>query len=124
MNKNRFKELLGSTMGDVRPLVSEQNEFNFPPPEGKILVKDKDGKERYVDNEQDDVEDLKKELMSQLKFEIQRLESDNDADLCNCLTRLHFALTNVYENPNLRNKGWNPENCTNFSQLDMLMKND
>ena len=51
MNKNRFKELLGSTMGDVRPLVSEQNEFNFPPPEGKILVKDKDGKERYVDNE-------------------------------------------------------------------------
>ena len=29
MNKNRFKELLRSTMGDVRPLVSEQNE---PPP--------------------------------------------------------------------------------------------
>ena len=26
MNKNRFKELLRSTMGDVRPLVSEQNE--------------------------------------------------------------------------------------------------
>ena len=87
---------------------------------------------RRVVNEQDeetkkswdDVKDLKKELMSQLKFEIQRLESDNDADLCDCLTRLHFALTNVYENPNLRNKGWDPENCTNFSQLDMLMKND
>ena len=26
MNKNRFKELLKSTMGNVRPLVSEQNE--------------------------------------------------------------------------------------------------
>ena len=26
MNKNRFKELLKSTMGDVRPLVSEQGE--------------------------------------------------------------------------------------------------
>ena len=26
MNKNRFKELLRSTMGDVRPLVSEQGE--------------------------------------------------------------------------------------------------
>jgi hypothetical protein len=50
------KRLLGSTMGDVRPLVSEQNEFNFPPPEGKILVKDKDGKERYVDNEYCDIE--------------------------------------------------------------------
>ena len=27
MNKNRFKELLRSTMGDVRPLVSEQSEM-------------------------------------------------------------------------------------------------
>lgn len=30
MNKNRFKELLRSTMGDVRPLVSEQNETPQP----------------------------------------------------------------------------------------------
>ena len=68
--------------------------------------------------------ELKKELMGQLKYTMQQLESDNDVDLCDCLTRLHFVLTSVYENPRLRNKGWYPERCKNFSQLDMLMKND
>ena len=94
----------------VRRVINEQGEepvFTLSPEESSNLN-----------------QELKKELMGQLKYRMQQLESDNDVDLCDCLTRLHFVLTSVYENPTLRNKGWYPESCTNFSQLDMLMKND
>ena len=33
-------------------------------------------------------------------------------------------ITNFYKNPYAREKGWDPKNCENFSQLDKLMEED
>ena len=179
MNKNRFKELLRSTMGDVRPLVLEQNE---PPPfipqtpltsSPTPPEQPNDGKNKYYVVKQGDTlskiaknnnmelnrllylnpkyeknpnsvkvgdqiiifdaelertkgwsrtDDLKKELISLLKGAISRMESKSDITICDILTKMHFELTEFYENPYVREKGWNPEECTNFNQLDSLMK--
>ena len=69
-------------------------------------------------------DDLKKELLSMLKSTISRMESKSDITICDILTSMHFELTQFYENPYVREKGWNPEECTNFNQLDSLMKKD
>ena len=69
-------------------------------------------------------DDLKKELLSMLKNTISRMESESDITICDILTKMHFELTEFYENPYVREKGWNPEECTNFNQLDSLMKKD
>jgi hypothetical protein len=98
----------------VKRVINEQGEEPMPTPSPTPSPEESSNLNR----------ELKKELMGQLKYTMQQLESDNDVDLCDCLTRLHFVLTSVYENPGLRNKGWYPERCKNFSQLDMLMKND
>jgi len=33
-------------------------------------------------------------------------------------------MDDMYENPYVRENGWDPESCTNFNQLESLMKND
>ncbi len=72
----------------------------------------------------DEVKDLKMELLGGLKYRIQTLESDSEADLCHIMTMIHMELTNFYNNPYVRKKGWDPKNCENFSQLDKLMEED
>ena len=63
----------------VRRVVNEQNEFDSPPPEGKILVKDKDGKERYVtSNTKQEVDDGKSKLIQVLRNHLNSMENDDD----------------------------------------------
>lgn len=71
-----------------------------------------------------EVKDLKMELLKSLKGRIQKFESDPNIDLCDVMTLIHFELTNFYNNPYVRKKGWDPKNCENFSQLDKLMEED
>jgi LysM repeat protein len=70
----------------------------------------------------DEVKDLKIELLSQLKSKIQSLESKPDVDLCETFVSIHFELTNFYNNPFVRKKGWDPMECSNYNELDSLMK--
>lgn len=72
----------------------------------------------------DEVKDLKMELLGTLKDRIQKFESDPNIDLCGVMTMIHFDLTNFYNNPYVKQKGWDSRNCKNFSQLDKLMKED
>ena len=58
----------------VRRVVNEQNGFDAPPPEGKILVKDKNGKERYIDD------DGKKELIDSLITSLKSMENRDEYD--------------------------------------------
>jgi hypothetical protein len=56
----------------VRRVVNEQNEFDSPPPEGKILVKDKDGKERYVTS------NTKQEYIDEIKSLLDMMENSDE----------------------------------------------
>ena len=105
-------------------LFQQQNDLNVSGQldnETKIkLSRLLDGGE--VEKSWDKVKDLKMELLKTLKTSIGRFESDPNIDLCDIMTQLHFDLTGFYNNPYVRKKGWDPRNCTNFSQLDNLMK--
>ena len=100
--------------------LSETGNLDTETKEKLSRLLDDDGELQKSWNE---VKDLKKEFLNGLKSYIGKLESD-DTDLCDCLTRIHFELTNFYKNPYAREKGWDPKNCENFSQLDKLMEED
>jgi hypothetical protein len=88
MNKNRFKELLRSTMGDVRPLVSEQGETPpFIPQTPRTSSSNPEGPDTLPDNvvepsqtsptPPEQPNDGKKDLIRILKNHLQELENES-----------------------------------------------
>jgi|688.fasta_scaffold532226_2 hypothetical protein len=91
----------------VRRVVNEEEENPMPTPmdEGKRINLE-----------------LKQELIDKFKRIFQEYEGNDRFDYCEVLSILYNALSEYYDGPYVRKKGWNPKQCRNYDKLNVVLK--
>ena len=95
----------------VRRVVNEEEENPMPTPSPMD-----EGKRKNLE--------LKQELIDKFKRIFQEYEGNDRYDYCEILSVLYNALSQYYDGPYVKEKGWDPKKCWNYNKLNVVLKSN
>ena len=102
----------------VRRVINEEEENPMPtPPPPTPTPSPMDGGKRIN-------LELKQELIDKFKRIFQEYEGNDRFDYCEVLSILYNALSEYYDGPYVRKKGWDPKQCRNYDKLNVVLKSN